>query len=142
MRMARPSMIGSWGVIGRFVTAVLVSLAPAAQCVAPTRSAASAAVRGGGGIGRRSASGTTSNSFGERSVALSKATRRPQQKHVAPVGPGKRVQIHRALAKFGEGSRGQNWAKVKEGRVTVNGRWSLPASPPPCLVLLLKESST
>jgi len=137
--VARPSTIGSWGGLGGFVTAILVSLAPAAKCVAPMRSAASAAGRGGGGgIGRRSASSTTSNSFGGKSVALSKAARRPPQKHVAPVGPGKRVQIHRALAKFGEGSRGQNWAKVKEGRVTVNGRWGLPTSPP-CPVMLFEK---
>ena len=133
--VVRPSIIGSWGGLGGFVTAILVSLAPATKCVAPMRSAASAAGIGGG----RSASSSTSNSFGGKSVAISKAARRPPQKHVAPVGPGKRVQIHRALAKFGEGSRGQNWAKVMEGRVTVNGRWDLPTSPP-CPVMLFRKN--
>ena len=35
--------------------------------------------------------------------------------------PGRRVQLHRAVAKLGWGSRGQAWQWIAQGRVTVDG---------------------
>lgn len=37
-------------------------------------------------------------------------------------GPGRRVQLHRALSKLGAGSRKQAWGWIAAGEVTVDGR--------------------
>lgn len=36
--------------------------------------------------------------------------------------PGRRVQLHRAVAKLGWGSRGQAWKWIQDGEVSVDGR--------------------
>jgi len=45
---------------------------------------------------------------------------RDRRRHGA--GPGRRVQLHRAMSKLGWGSRGEGRLWISEGRVRVNGR--------------------